>query len=180
MMTESGADSEPKQQKEKEGKAVEHFPAATGHSTPTRNNQFDDFSSTRSSTSRLSIKSPLRGVKKLKNMQCKITLLDGSDYTTTVDKQARGQLLFAKVCDHLNLLETDYFGMTYRDVENQKNWLDPNKDLKKQIRSGPWNFAFNVKFYPPDPAQLSEDISRSAGWTDSMVNTPGHFVFLLL
>ncbi|XP_052331917.1 protein 4.1-like isoform X2 [Oncorhynchus keta] len=160
MMTESGADSEPKQQKEKGGKAVEHFPAATGHSTPARNNQFEDFSSTRSSTSRLSIKSPLRGVKKLKNMQCKITLLDGSDYTTTVDKQARGQLLFAKVCDHLNLLETDYFGMTYRDVENQKNWLDPNKELKKQIRTGPWNFAFNVKFYPRDPAQLSEDISR--------------------
>uniref|UniRef100_A0A8K9WLC4 FERM domain-containing protein n=1 Tax=Oncorhynchus mykiss TaxID=8022 RepID=A0A8K9WLC4_ONCMY len=75
-------------------------------------------------------------------------------------KRARGQLLFAKVCDHLNLLETDYFGMTYRDVENQKNWLDPNKELKKQIRSGPWNFGFNVKFYPPDPAQLSEDITR--------------------
>ncbi|XP_055721669.1 band 4.1-like protein 3 isoform X6 [Salvelinus fontinalis] len=157
MMTESGADSEPKQQKEK---AVEHFPAAAGHSTPARNNQFEDLSSTRSSTSRLSIKSPLRGVKKLKTTQCKITLLDGSDYTTTVDKQARGQLLFAKVCDHLNLLETDYFGMTYRDVENQKNWLDPNKELKKQIRTGPWSFTFNVKFYPPDPAQLSEDISR--------------------
>uniref|UniRef100_A0A673ZIX5 FERM domain-containing protein n=1 Tax=Salmo trutta TaxID=8032 RepID=A0A673ZIX5_SALTR len=78
----------------------------------------------------------------------------------TVDKRARGQLLFAKVCDHLNLLETDYFGITYRDVENQKNWLDPNKELKKQIRSGPWNFGFNVKFYPPDPAQLSEDITR--------------------
>uniref|UniRef100_A0A8C7LA55 FERM domain-containing protein n=1 Tax=Oncorhynchus kisutch TaxID=8019 RepID=A0A8C7LA55_ONCKI len=73
---------------------------------------------------------------------------------------SRGQLLFAKVCDHLNLLETDYFGITYRDVENQKNWLDPNKELKKQIRSGPWNFGFSVKFYPPDPAQLSEDITR--------------------
>ncbi|XP_055738340.1 band 4.1-like protein 3b isoform X13 [Salvelinus fontinalis] len=176
MTTESGADSEPKQQqekggkekggkekggKEKKAKAAEHFPAAAGHSTPAKHNQFEeDLSSTRSSTSRLSIKSPLRGVKKLKNMQCKITLLDGSDYTMTVDKRARGQLLFAKVCDHLNLLETDYFGITYRDVENQKNWLDPNKELKKQIRSGPWNFGFNVKFYPPDPAQLSEDITR--------------------
>uniref|UniRef100_A0A3Q3LHT5 FERM domain-containing protein n=1 Tax=Mastacembelus armatus TaxID=205130 RepID=A0A3Q3LHT5_9TELE len=69
-------------------------------------------------------------------------------------------LLFDKVCDHLNLLEKDYFGITYRDVENQKNWLDPSKDLKKQIRTGPWNFAFNVKFYPPDPSQLTEDITR--------------------
>ncbi|XP_045061857.1 band 4.1-like protein 3 isoform X2 [Coregonus clupeaformis] len=168
MTTESGADSEPQQQQQEKGgkekqrklKAVEHFPAAAGHSTPARSNQSEDLSSTRSSTSRLSIKSPLRGVKKLKNTQCKITLLDGSDYTMTVDKRARGQLLFAKVCDRLNLLETDYFGIMYRDVENQKNWLDPNKELKKQIRTGPWNFAFNVKFYPPDPAQLSEDITR--------------------
>uniref|UniRef100_A0A665XA86 Erythrocyte membrane protein band 4.1-like 3b n=1 Tax=Echeneis naucrates TaxID=173247 RepID=A0A665XA86_ECHNA len=93
-------------------------------------------------------------------MQCKVTLLDGSDYTLNVEKRAKGQVLFDKVCDHLNLLEKDYFGITYRDVENQKNWLDPSKELKKQIRTGPWNFAFNVKFYPPDPSQLTEDITR--------------------
>ncbi|XP_067403598.1 band 4.1-like protein 3 isoform X14 [Emydura macquarii macquarii] len=45
-------------------------------------------------------------------------------------------------------------------MENQKNWLDPAKEIKKQIRSGAWQFSFNVKFYPPDPAQLSEDITR--------------------
>uniref|UniRef100_A0A3B4D579 FERM domain-containing protein n=1 Tax=Pygocentrus nattereri TaxID=42514 RepID=A0A3B4D579_PYGNA len=93
-------------------------------------------------------------------MQCRITLLDGSDYTCTVEKKAKGQVLFDKVCDHLNLLEKDYFGLTYRDAENQKNWLDSAKELKKQIRTGPWNFGFNVKFYPPDPAQLCEDITR--------------------
>uniref|UniRef100_A0AAQ5YK28 FERM domain-containing protein n=1 Tax=Amphiprion ocellaris TaxID=80972 RepID=A0AAQ5YK28_AMPOC len=113
----------------------------------------------RSSTSRLS-RSPLRGVKKVKIMQCKITLLDGSDYTLNVEKRVKGHVLFDKVCDHLNLLEKDYFGITYRDMENQKNWLDPSKELKKQIRTGPWNFAFNVKFYPPDPSQLTEDITR--------------------
>uniref|UniRef100_A0A2K6TA86 Erythrocyte membrane protein band 4.1 like 3 n=1 Tax=Saimiri boliviensis boliviensis TaxID=39432 RepID=A0A2K6TA86_SAIBB len=71
-----------------------------------------------------------------------------------------GQVLFDKVCEHLNLLEKDYFGLTYRDAENQKNWLDPAKEIKKQVRSGAWHFSFNVKFYPPDPAQLSEDITR--------------------
>lgn len=35
-------------------------------------------------------------------------------------KRAKGQMLFDKVCEHLNLLEKDYFGITYRDVENQK------------------------------------------------------------
>uniref|UniRef100_A0A7M4F082 Erythrocyte membrane protein band 4.1 like 3 n=1 Tax=Crocodylus porosus TaxID=8502 RepID=A0A7M4F082_CROPO len=93
-------------------------------------------------------------------MQCKVTLLDGSEYACDVEKRSRGQVLFDKVCEHLNLLEKDYFGLTYRDAENQKNWLDPAKEIKKQIRSGAWQFAFNVKFYPPDPAQLSEDITR--------------------
>ncbi|XP_014635835.1 PREDICTED: band 4.1-like protein 3 isoform X6 [Ceratotherium simum simum] len=93
-------------------------------------------------------------------MQCKVVLLDGSEYTCDVEKRSRGQVLFDKVCEHLNLLEKDYFGLTYRDAENQKNWLDPAKEIKKQIRNGAWHFSFNVKFYPPDPAQLSEDITR--------------------
>ncbi|XP_061654473.1 band 4.1-like protein 3 isoform X12 [Phyllopteryx taeniolatus] len=179
MTTESGTDSEAKQQQQEEStealkenlKAAEpaspqnqpeQLPAAVGHSTPARKEQEtqeDDQESRQSSTSRLS-RSPLKGVKKVKIMQCKVTLPDGSDYTLNVEKRVKGQVLFDKVCDHLNLLEKDYFGMTYRDVEKQKNWLDPTKDLKKQIRTGPWNFAFNVKFYPPDPSQLTEDITR--------------------
>ncbi|KAE8290671.1 Band 4.1-like protein 3 4.1B Differentially expressed in adenocarcinoma of the lung protein 1 [Larimichthys crocea] len=177
MTTESGADSEAKQPQENKetekakAKAAEptspqnqpeELPAAAGHSTPARKEQEpqdEDLVSHRSSTSRLS-RSPLRGVKKVKIMQCKVTLLDGSDYTLNVEKRAKGQVLFDKVCEHLNLLEKDYFGITHRDVENQKNWLDPSKELKKQIRTGPWNFAFNVKFYPPDPSQLTEDITR--------------------
>uniref|UniRef100_A0A2I3GNH5 Erythrocyte membrane protein band 4.1 like 3 n=1 Tax=Nomascus leucogenys TaxID=61853 RepID=A0A2I3GNH5_NOMLE len=87
-------------------------------------------------------------------------VLDFSHYNIHVEKRSRGQVLFDKVCEHLNLLEKDYFGLTYRDAENQKNWLDPAKEIKKQVRSGAWHFSFNVKFYPPDPAQLSEDITR--------------------
>ncbi|CAB1341136.1 unnamed protein product [Coregonus sp. 'balchen'] len=79
---------------------------------------------------------------------------------TTLLKRERGHVLFDKVCEQLNLLEKDYFGITFRDIENQKNWLDQSKEMKKQIRGAAWNFSFNVKFYPPDPAQLSEDITR--------------------
>ncbi|XP_045152196.1 band 4.1-like protein 3 isoform X14 [Echinops telfairi] len=158
---------------------LEPFVAAAAHSTPVRKEatekeqafaaaaakqleyqQFeDDKLSQRSFSSKLS-RSPLKIVKKPKSMQCKVILLDGSEYTCDVEKRARGQVLFDKVCEHLNLLEKDYFGLTYRDAENQKNWLDPSKEIKKQIRSGAWHFSFNVKFYPPDPAQLSEDITR--------------------
>ncbi|XP_039603389.1 band 4.1-like protein 2 isoform X10 [Polypterus senegalus] len=98
--------------------------------------------------------------KKMKTFVCKVTLLDGTEYPCEVEKRAKGQVLFAKICEHLNLLEKDYFGLTYRDNADQKNWLDPAKEIKRQIRSLPWQFAFNVKFYPPDPSQLTEDITR--------------------
>ncbi|KAF1564337.1 UNVERIFIED_CONTAM: Band 4.1-like protein 2, partial [Eudyptes robustus] len=75
-------------------------------------------------------------------------------------KRAKGQVLFDKVCEHLNLLEKDYFGLLFYENSEQKNWLDSSKEIKRQIRSLPWIFTFNVKFYPPDPSQLTEDITR--------------------
>ncbi|XP_061900351.1 band 4.1-like protein 3 isoform X13 [Entelurus aequoreus] len=106
--------------------------------------------------------SPLRLVRKnkMKLVVCHVTLLDGSDFTCEVEKRAKGLFLFFKVCEHLNLLEKDYFGLTYKDHHEQKCWLDPTKEIKRQIRSNNWQFAFNVKFYPPDPSLLSEDITR--------------------
>ncbi|XP_070796712.1 band 4.1-like protein 3 isoform X5 [Pituophis catenifer annectens] len=200
MTTESGSDSESKDQdqeqketsgeqekatqeqqaKEEHQNALEQFSSVAAHSTPVKKEQAtdkelevaaavakqleyqqfeDDKLSQKSSSSKLS-RSPLKIVKKPKSMQCKVILLDGSEYGCEVEKRSKGQILFDKVCEHLNLLEKDYFGLTYRDMENQKNWLDPAKEIKKQIRSGAWHFSFNVKFYPPDPAQLSEDITR--------------------
>lgn len=106
--------------------------------------------------------SPLRLVRKnkMKLVVCHVTLLDGTDFTCEVEKRAKGQYLFFKVCEHLNLLEKDYFGLTYKDNHDQKCWLDPTKEIKRQIRSNNWQFAFHVKFYPPDPSLLTEDITR--------------------
>ncbi|XP_040292432.1 band 4.1-like protein 1 isoform X1 [Bufo bufo] len=105
-------------------------------------------------------RSPQKTSRKPKNTVCIVTLLDSSNYECEIEKHARGQVLFDTVCGHLNLLEKDYFGLTFCDTDSQKNWLDPSKEIKKQIRSGPWTFGFTVKFYPPDPAQLTEDITR--------------------
>ncbi|KAM3602288.1 uncharacterized protein V6R79_001503 [Siganus canaliculatus] len=106
--------------------------------------------------------SPLRLVRKtkMKLVVCHVNLLDGTDFSCEVEKRAKGQYLFFKVCEHLNLLEKDYFGLTYIDSHEQKCWLDPTKEIKRQIRSNNWQFSFNVKFYPPDPSLLSEDITR--------------------
>ncbi|KAM8827230.1 band 4.1-like protein 2 isoform 2-T3 [Synchiropus picturatus] len=106
--------------------------------------------------------SPLRLVKKnkMKLVVCRVALLDGTDFSCEVEKRAKGQYLFFKVCEHLNLLEKDYFGLSFIDNHEQKCWLDPTKEIKRQIRSNNWQFAFNVKFYPPDPSLLTEDITR--------------------
>ncbi|XP_028460207.1 band 4.1-like protein 2 isoform X7 [Perca flavescens] len=106
--------------------------------------------------------SPLRLVRKtkMKLMACHVALLDGTDFNCEVEKRAKGQYLFFKVCEHLNLMEKDYFGLLYTDSHEQKCWLDPTKEIKRQIRSNNWQFVFNVKFYPPDPSLLTEDITR--------------------
>ncbi|KAM9443747.1 band 4.1-like protein 1 isoform 4-T4 [Clarias gariepinus] len=105
-------------------------------------------------------KSPQKSSKRLKTVPFKVTLLDSSDYEAGIEKHCRGQALLDLVCEHLNLLEKDYFGLTFSDSDSQKNWLDPSKEIKKQMRMSPWHFAFAVKFYPPDPSQLMEDITR--------------------
>ncbi|XP_040507580.1 protein 4.1 isoform X14 [Gallus gallus] len=93
-------------------------------------------------------------------MYCKVVLLDDTIFECSMDKHAKGQELLKKVCDHLNLLEEDYFGLAIWDMPTSRTWLDPTKEIKKQVHGGPWDFTFNVKFYPPDPAQLTEDITR--------------------
>ncbi|XP_066035288.1 band 4.1-like protein 2 isoform X13 [Chamaea fasciata] len=103
---------------------------------------------------------PQKSPKKIKTVQCKVMLLDGTEYSCDIEKRAKGQVLFDKVCEHLNLLEKDYFGLLFYENSEQKNWLDASKEIKRQIRSLPWIFTFNVKFYPPDPSQLTEDITR--------------------
>ncbi|XP_013926363.1 PREDICTED: protein 4.1 isoform X10 [Thamnophis sirtalis] len=107
------------------------------------------------------LKSAPKTVRRPRNsMHCKITLLDDAIFECSVDKHAKGQDLLKKVCDHLNLLEEDYFGLAIWDTPTSKTWLDAAKEIKKQVHGGPWIFTFNVKFYPPDPAQLTEDITR--------------------
>ncbi|XP_013403574.1 protein 4.1 isoform X31 [Lingula anatina] len=95
-----------------------------------------------------------------KMVACRVLLLDGTDQEIEVEKRAKGQVLFDKVCEAANLIEKDYFGISYRDATDTRYWLALDKKISKQMRSGPWVFAFEVKFYPPDPSQLTEDLTR--------------------
>ncbi|KAM7389955.1 hypothetical protein PAMA_008235 [Pampus argenteus] len=163
--------TEPGEPQETQPTEADSFPEATAHSTPKQGEEGGPCQNQapsplgKDSTSHLSLssriaRSPARNPLSFRTMQTKVTLLDGSLFTCTVEKRACGLQLFEKVCEHVNLLERDYFALSFRDADNNKNWLDPGKEMKKQVRGVPWNFCFNVKFYPPDPAQLSEDITR--------------------
>ncbi|XP_042568772.1 band 4.1-like protein 1 isoform X5 [Cyprinus carpio] len=131
----------------------------TDHDSKMSDEHRDTDDSSEKTPSRMS-RSPQKSSKRPKTAPVKVTLLDGSAYETGVEKLCKGQALLDMVCEHLNLLEKDYFGLTFSDTESHKNWLDPSKEIKKQIRMGPWHFSFAVKFYPPDPSQLIEDITR--------------------
>ncbi|XP_060916022.1 protein 4.1 isoform X3 [Labrus mixtus] len=101
-----------------------------------------------------------RAPRRPKTMQIKVTLLDDAQFECELDKHAKGQELFMKVCDHLNLLEKDYYGLAIWETPTMKIWMDLAKEIRRQVQGANYNFTFNVKFYPPDPAQLSEDITR--------------------
>ncbi|XP_077315206.1 band 4.1-like protein 1 isoform X7 [Lithobates pipiens] len=177
MTTEVGSDTELTPGQDGPAQDGVHNPALLPHDTPqTPANNVDRpgasdssrrsaeseerFDSEDRTTPSHTQRSPQKVSRKPKNALCRVTLLDSSHYECEVEKHARGQVLFDTVCGHLNLLEKDYFGLTFCDTDSQKNWLDPSKEIKKQIRSSPWSFGFTVKFYPPDPAQLTEDITR--------------------
>ncbi|XP_040186441.1 band 4.1-like protein 1 isoform X6 [Rana temporaria] len=176
MTTEVGSDTELTPGTDGPAQDGVHNPALVPHDTPQtpannvdrpgasdgsrRSESEEMFDSEDRTTPSHTQRSPQKVNRKPKNALCRVTLLDSNHYECEVEKHARGQVLFDTVCGHLNLLEKDYFGLTFCDTDSQKNWLDPSKEIKKQIRSSPWSFGFTVKFYPPDPAQLTEDITR--------------------
>ncbi|XP_037397237.1 band 4.1-like protein 1 isoform X3 [Pygocentrus nattereri] len=153
-MSEKGSASDVKYAMEGDGKR-----AYQDHDSKMSDEHRDTDDSSEKTPSRVS-RSPQKSSRRPKTVPVKVALLDGSDYEAGVEKSCKGQALLDMVCEHLNLLEKDYFGLTFCDADSQKNWLDPSKEIKKQIRVGSWQFSFAVKFYPPDPSQLIEDITR--------------------
>ncbi|TKS82031.1 Band 4.1-like protein 4B [Collichthys lucidus] len=62
---------------------------------------------------------------------------------------------------HIDLVETDYFGLQFMDIEQVSHWLDMSKLIKKQIRDGPpYRLFFRVKFYSSEPNNLREEFTR--------------------
>ncbi|XP_050458466.1 FERM domain-containing protein 5 isoform X2 [Cataglyphis hispanica] len=75
--------------------------------------------------------------------------------------QDKGRHILEYVCKQLNILEMDYFGLRYVDKERERHWLDLAKTAIKQVKDmHEILLCFRVKFYPPDPLRLKEEITR--------------------
>ncbi|KAJ9589663.1 hypothetical protein L9F63_017107, partial [Diploptera punctata] len=70
-------------------------------------------------------------------------------------RKCKGQELLDRVCEHLNLLEKDYFGLTYEDRHDPRNWLEMDKRIGKFVKNEPWKFNFEVKFLSTRPCSPS-------------------------
>jgi len=94
-------------------------------------------------------------------MLVEITLLDGSFVKFDMDGKATGDDLLNRVAEHTQIVEKDYFGFLHVDSRDKTpTWLHMDRSLAKQLKDGDRKCVFQVKFYPPEPAQLQEDLTR--------------------
>lgn len=77
-----------------------------------------------------------------------------------LQRKALGKDLLKSICEGLNIKEQDYFSLYYSTPRDSRIWLDLERPLAKVFPNDPWILYFAVKFYPPEPAQLQEDITR--------------------
>ncbi|XP_027731570.1 FERM, ARHGEF and pleckstrin domain-containing protein 2 isoform X2 [Vombatus ursinus] len=96
-----------------------------------------------------------------KDLAIKVKLLDNAIEILHVEPKCYGQILLTEVFKHLNLIESDYFGLEFQNVQSYWIWLEPMKPIIKQVRR-PKNTMLRlaVKFFPPDPGQLQEEYTR--------------------
>ncbi|XP_068599155.1 FERM, ARHGEF and pleckstrin domain-containing protein 2 [Brachionichthys hirsutus] len=96
-----------------------------------------------------------------RGIQIRVQGLDESLEFFDIDPKAPGQALLAEVSLRGNLIERDYFGLEFQNMQMIWIWLEPTKPIVKQVRR-PANtlFRLSVKFFPPDPGQLQEEYTR--------------------
>uniref|UniRef100_A0AAY4D394 FERM, ARHGEF and pleckstrin domain-containing protein 1 n=1 Tax=Denticeps clupeoides TaxID=299321 RepID=A0AAY4D394_9TELE len=96
-----------------------------------------------------------------RHISIRVRMLDDTEEIFDVSQRASGKVLFDMVCSHLNLIEGDYFGLEFQHRRKMSVWLDLLKPIGKQIRRPKHTvLRFVVKFFPPDHAQLIEELTR--------------------
>ncbi|KAM6260204.1 FERM, ARHGEF and pleckstrin domain-containing protein 2 isoform 3-T5 [Spheniscus humboldti] len=96
-----------------------------------------------------------------RDLPIKIKLLDNTVEVLDIESKYYGQTLLTEVYKHLNLIESDYFGIEFQNIQSYWIWLEPMKPVIKQVqRPKTTMLRLAVKFFPPDPGQLQEEYTR--------------------
>ncbi|NXL66122.1 FARP2 protein, partial [Chordeiles acutipennis] len=96
-----------------------------------------------------------------RDLQIKIKMLDNMVEILGIESKYYGQTLLTEVYKHLNLIESDYFGIEFQNIQSHWIWLEPMKPVMKQVRRPKTTMLrLAVKFFPPDPGQLQEEYTR--------------------
>ena len=129
---------------------------------------------------------------------CKVFLLDGQYYTIPVDKKAKGSVVINELFRHLelrDLQEREYFSVYYVDLSGSKIFLNPFKQIRKQIPNASgrttWELFFGVQFYATKLSMLADEMTRylyvlqmcrdiKEKWINADRSTKLHLVSLLV
>ncbi|CAJ1079453.1 FERM%2C ARHGEF and pleckstrin domain-containing protein 1-like [Xyrichtys novacula] len=96
-----------------------------------------------------------------RHVTIRVRMLDDTEELFDISQKASGKVLFDLVCSHMNLIEGDYFGLEFQNHQKMIVWLDHIKPIIKQLRRPKHTILrFAVKFFPPDHAQLLEELTR--------------------
>ncbi|XP_008280717.1 FERM, RhoGEF and pleckstrin domain-containing protein 1 isoform X2 [Stegastes partitus] len=96
-----------------------------------------------------------------RHVTIRVRMLDDTEELFDISQKASGKVLFDLVCSHMNLIEGDYFGLEFQNHQKMMVWLDHIKPIIKQLRRPKHTtLRFTVKFFPPDHAQLLEELTR--------------------
>ncbi|NWS39533.1 FARP2 protein, partial [Probosciger aterrimus] len=96
-----------------------------------------------------------------RDLPIKIKMLDNTVEVLDIESKCYGQALLTEVYKHLNLIESDYFGIEFQNIQSYWIWLEPMKPVIKQVRRPKTTMLrLAVKFFPPDPGQLQEEYTR--------------------
>ncbi|KFP06295.1 FERM, RhoGEF and pleckstrin domain-containing protein 2, partial [Calypte anna] len=96
-----------------------------------------------------------------RDLPIKIKMLDNTVEVLDIESKHYGQTLLTEVYKHLNLIESDYFGIEFQNIQSYWIWLEPMKPVIKQVRRPKTTMLrLAVKFFPPDPGQLQEEYTR--------------------
>uniref|UniRef100_A0A1I7S773 FERM domain-containing protein n=1 Tax=Bursaphelenchus xylophilus TaxID=6326 RepID=A0A1I7S773_BURXY len=90
-----------------------------------------------------------------------IQLLDDSEIISNeFGKNTTGKDILNLVCDKLEIVEKEYFGLRYSSEFKHRFWFDLNKSLHREFHHENLGLCFRFRFYPIEPVDLNDAVVK--------------------